>query len=106
MSIAHSTYSSCYASHTNNNIALSLAKQIINIGTDNRETRLSELKKHLLERNPSPEIIDYTFIECFQPKVDKSKYLEKIMFTRTFNPNHVINLNKLTHSLENIKSNE
>ena len=25
---------------------------------------------------------------------------------RTFNPNHVINLNKLTHSLENIRSNE
>ena len=106
MSIAHSTYSSCYASHTKNNIALSLAKQIINIGTDNRETRLSELKKHLLERNPSPEIIDYTFIECFQPKVDKSKYLEKIMFTRTFNPNHVINLNNFTDSLENIRSNE
>ena len=100
------TYSSCYPSQTRNNIALSLAKRIINIGTDNRETRLSELKKHLLERNPSPEIIDYTFIECFQPKLDKSKYLEKIMFTRTFNPNHVINLNKLTHSLENIKSNE
>ena len=52
------TYSSCHASHTKNNIALSLAKRIINIVTDNRETRLSELKKHLLERNPSPEIID------------------------------------------------
>ena len=80
--------------------------RIINIVTDNRETRLSELKKHILERNPSPEIIDYAFIECFQAKLDKSKDLEKIMFTRTFNPNHVINLNKLTHSLENIKCNE
>ena len=100
------TYSSCHTSHTKNNIALSLAKQIINIGTDNRETRLSELKKHLLERNHPPEIIDYAFIKYFQPKLDKNKDLEKIMFTRTFNPNHVINLNKLTHSLENIKSNE
>ena len=100
------TYSSCHPSHTKNNIALSLAKQIINIGTDNRETRLSELKKHLLERNHPPEIIDYAFIKYFQPKLDKNKDLEKIMFTRTFNPNHVINLNKLTHSLENIKSNE
>ena len=80
--------------------------RIINIVTDNRETRLSELKKHLIERNHPPEIIDYTFTKCFQPKLNKSKDLEKIIFTRTFNPNHVINLNKLTHSLENIKCNE
>ena len=45
------TYSSCHPSHTKNNIALSLAKRIINIVTDNRETRLSELKRHLIERN-------------------------------------------------------
>ena len=45
-------------------------------------------------------------MKYFQPKLDKNKDLEKIMFTRTFNPNHVINLNKLTHSLENIKCNE
>ena len=45
------TYSSCHSSHTKNNIALSLAKRIINIVTDNREKRLSKLKKHLIERN-------------------------------------------------------
>ena len=99
-------YSSCYPSHTRNNIALSLTKRIVNIVTDNRETRLSELKKHILERNHPHEIIDYAFMKYFQPKLDKNKDLEKIMFTRTFNPNHVINLNKLTHSLVNIKCNE
>ena len=100
------TYSSCHPSHTKNNIALSLAKRIISIVTDNREKRLSELKKHLIERNYPPETIDYTFTKCFQPKLDKNKDLEKIIFTRTFNPNHVINLNKFTRSLENIRSNE
>ena len=55
------TYSSCHPSHTKNNIALSLAKQIINIVTDDRVKRLSELKKHLLERNHAPEIINHTF---------------------------------------------
>ena len=100
------TYSSCYPSHTKNSIALSLAKRIINIVTDNREKRLSELKKHLIERNHPPETINYTFTKCFQPKLDKNKDLEKIIFTRTFNPNHVINLNKFTCSLENIRSNE
>ena len=99
-------YSSRYPSHTRNNIALSLTKRIVNIVTDNRETRLSELKKHILERNHPHEIIDYAFMKYFQPKLDKNKDLEKIMFTRTFNPNHVINLNNFTHSLENIRSNE
>ena len=100
------TYRSCHPSHTKNNIALSLAKLIINIVTDNREKRLSELKKHLIERNHPPETIDYTFTKCFQPNLDKNKDLEKIIFTRTFNPYHVINLNKFTRSLENIRSNE
>ena len=70
------------------------------------EKRLSELKKYLIERNHPPEIIDYTFAKCFQPKLDKTKDLEKIVFTRTFNPSHVINLNKFTRSVENIRSNE
>ena len=90
----------------NNMLSLSLAKRIINIVTNNRETRLSELKKHLIERNHPPEIIDYAFTKCFPPKLDKNWDLEKIVFARIFNPNHVIKLNKLTGSLEDIRSNE
>ena len=89
-----------------NNIALSLARRIINIVTDNRETRWSELKKHLIERNHPPEIINYTLTKCFQPKLDKKKDSKQIIFTGSFNPNHVINLNKLTRSLKNIRNNE
>ena len=63
-------------------------------------------KDTLLKKNHPPEIIDYTFTKCLQAKLDKNKDLEKVIFTRIFNPNHVINLNKLTHSLENIRSNE
>ena len=70
------TYSSCHPSHTKNNIALSLAKRFTNNVTDNREKRLSNLKKHLIERNHPPEIIDYTFSKCLQPKLDKNKDLE------------------------------
>ena len=50
--------------------------------------------------------MNYTFTKCFQPKLDKNKDLEKIIFTRTFYPNHVINSNKLTRSLGNIRNNE
>ena len=39
-------------------------------------------------------------------KIKQKQSLEKIIFTRTFNPSHVINSNKLTRSLENIRSNE
>ena len=99
------SYSSCDPSHTKNNIALSLSKRIINIITDNKEKRLSELKKHLNERNYPSEVINYTFNKCFQPKLCKSKDLENIS-TGTFNPNHVINLNGLIRSLENKRSNE
>ena len=53
-------------------------------------------KKHLIERNHPREIIYYTLTKCFQPKLYKNKDLEKLIFTRTFNPNHVINLNKVT----------
>ena len=42
------------------------------------------------------------FTKCFQSKLDKNKDSEKIIFTMTFNLNLVINLNKLTHDLENI----
>ena len=67
------TYSSYHPNHTKNNIALSLAKRIINIVTDNRETRLGELKKHLIERNHPPEKMNYMFTKCFQPKLTKTR---------------------------------
>ena len=52
--------------------------------TDNREKRLSELKKHIIEKNHLPEVIDYTFTKRFQPQLDKNKNLEKIIFTMPF----------------------
>ena len=70
------TNSSCHSSHAKNNIASSSTKRIINIVTDNREKRLNELKKHLIERTHLPEIIDYIFTKCFQPKLEESKDLE------------------------------
>ena len=85
-SFIYLTYSSCHSSHTNNNIGPSLGKRIINIATNNRKARLGELKKHLIERNHLPEIIDYTSTKCFQLKLDKTKDLEKIIFTRAFLP--------------------
>ena len=58
ISFSYPTYSSCHLSHPKNNVALSLAKQIINIITDNIKKRLSELKSNLIE-NHAPGIIYY-----------------------------------------------
>ena len=48
-------YSSRHPSPIKNNIALSLAKPILNIVTDSRVKRLIELKKYLIERNHPPK---------------------------------------------------
>ena len=68
---------SCHSSHNKNNIALSLGERIINIVTNNKENRSSELKKHLTERNYPPEKINYPFTKCFQPKLEKKENLKK-----------------------------
>ena len=43
-------FKSCHPSHTKNNIALSLARRILQIVTDNTNNRLQELEGHLLKR--------------------------------------------------------
>ena len=44
-------YRTCHPPHTENNIALSLARLIVRIVTDNTNNRLRELKCHLLKKN-------------------------------------------------------
>ena len=51
-----------------NNIALSLARRIVRIVTDNTNNRLQELKGHLLKRKHPEKIIDYSFTKLFQPR--------------------------------------
>ena len=46
-SFRYLTYSTCHPSQTKNDIAFSLAKRIKSIVTDNREKRLSTLKKEI-----------------------------------------------------------
>ena len=41
-SFNYSTYTSCHPPHTKNNISLSLAKRIVSIVNNNRESRLRE----------------------------------------------------------------
>ena len=49
-SFSYLHYKSCHPPHMKNNIALSLARRIVRIVTDNTNNCLEELKGHLLKR--------------------------------------------------------
>ena len=80
-----------------------LAKRIVGIVSNNKEDRLNKLKEHLLDRKHPQHIIDYSFTKIFQPKF-QTENSDNIMFIRTYNPNHNINLKKFYRCLERIKN--
>ena len=83
-------YTSAHPQHTKDNIALSLAKRIVRIVSDNREKCLDALKHHLVAREHPIHKINYAFSKVFQPKRNPdSKNI--IVFTSTFNPKHRYN---------------
>ena len=65
-------YKSCHPPHTKNSIALSLARRIVQIITDNTNNRLQELKGHLLKRKHTEKIIDSHFTNFFQPRIHEN----------------------------------
>ena len=87
-------YKSCHPPHMKNNIALSLARRIVRIVTDNTNNRLQELKGHLLKRKQPEKIIDYSFTKLFQPRKHENNDKNVITFTRTYNPNRQFSFNK------------
>ena len=89
-----------------NNIALSLARCIVRIVTDNINNRLQELKGHLLKRKHPEEIIDYSFTKLFQSRKHKNNDKNVITFTRAYNPNHQFSFNKFKNSIKNTTNTE
>lgn len=79
-------YGSCHPCHTRDNIALSLAKRIVRIVSDNREEALDDLKQHLVRQDHPTEKINYAFSRSFSPVVAKPKSI--IVFISTHNPTH------------------
>ena len=102
-SFSYLHYKSCHPPHTKNNIALSLARRIVRIVTDNTNNRLQELKGHLLKRKHPEKIIDYSFTKLFQPRKHENNDKNVITFTRTYNPNHQFSFNKFKIALKTLK---
>ena len=92
--------------HTKHNIALSLARCIVPIVTDNTNNQLQKLKGHLLKRKNPEKIIDYCFTKLFQPRKHENNEKNVITFTRTYNPNHQFSFNKFKNCIKNTTNRE
>ena len=96
-------YDSCHPTHTKDNIAISLAKRIIRITSDiiDRETKLDDLKNHLMERGHPASTIDFAFTKLFTPQL-KPEEKDLIIFKSTFNPRQVYRRAKITKCLDRL----
>ena len=86
------SYSSCHPRHTRDNIALSLAKRIVQIVSKDRDSRLEQLKKNLISRDHPPDTINFTFTKIMQPKKE-AQPTDVIVCTTTHNPSHFFDKN-------------
>lgn len=97
-------YQSCHPSHTRDNIALSLAKrivQVVSVSAD-RDRRLDELKCNLESRGHPSKTINFAFSKIMQPKREKSE--NPIVFTSTYNPGHEFNRKTIVNICQDIHS--
>ena len=92
-----------YPPHTKINIALSLARCIVRVVTDNTNNWSSG---HLLKRKHPEKIIDYSFTKLFQPRKHGHNHKNVITFTRTYNPNHHFSFNKFKNRNKNTRNRE
>ena len=99
-------YKSCHPPHTKINIALSLARRILQIVTYNKDNRLQELKDHLSDRKYPEKIIDYSFTKLFQARKYENKDKNVITFTRTYSPNHQFSFSKSKNCIKSTTNRE
>ena len=91
-------YHSSHPRHTVNNIALSLAKRIVRIVSQNRDRRLDELKQRLWNRDHPKEVVETSLMKLFQPENNRSD--EQITFVHTYNPGHRFERRTVRESLK------
>ena len=80
-------YTSAHPLHTRNNIALSLAKRIVKIVSDNRDEALDALKNYLIARDHPEHSINDAFSRVFQPRRHAPDG-EILVFISTYNQKH------------------
>ena len=96
-------YKSSHPKHTRDNIALSLAKRIIRIVSDDRQHRLSELKRNLILRDHPERSINHAFSRVMEPR-QHSPAGDLIVFTSTFDPNVQYNRRVISNIFDDLRS--
>ena len=96
------THTSCHPSHTKDNIALSLAKRIIRISTQDPRVRLEELKHNLMLRGHPEHKIMQAFSKVYSPQ-HKDKSGDNIVFTHTHNPSQSFVRRRIADTVKNVK---
>ena len=94
-------YDSCHPSHTKNHIALSLAKRIIRITSEQRDSKLDQLKNHLEKRGHPTKTINSAYLKVFSPH-DKKDNERMIVFQTTYNPSVIFQKKKIRNCLEHL----
>lgn len=94
-------FNSCHPRHTRENLAGALSRRIIQIVSENRDNRLSELSNHLKIRGYPSSVINDSFSKVMSPQREPRQGVP-ITFIHTFNPNHVIDLREFREALRNV----
>ena len=102
-SFSYIHYKSCHPPQTENNIALSLARRIARIVTDNKDNQLQELKGHFLKRKHPEKIIHFSFTKLLQPRKHENNNKNVINFTRTCNANHQLSFKKIKNCIKTLQ---
>ena len=95
-------YHSCHPKHTRDNIALSLAKRIVRIVSLDIDSRLEELKGHLLLCSHPEKNINYAFSKLFNTN-EAPEGEHPIVFTSTHNPSHSYDSRIIKNILQGIR---
>ena len=96
-------YRSCHPKHTRDNIALSLAKRIVRIVSENRQQQLADLEHHLLLRGHPKSSILNSFNRVMSPAPHKPPE-NVIVFTSTFDPCLRFNKRVISTILDDVRS--
>ena len=104
-SFTYLKYDSCHPLHTRKNLATSLARRIVQIVSENREGRLTELTEHLQARGHPLNTIQDALWKLMSPAPEPPTG-EPITFVRTYNPQLVLDHNLIRNCFQNSRSKE
>lgn len=104
-SFGYLDYGSCHPQHIKDNIAVSLAKRIIRITSENRDEALDALQKRLESRGHPTKVINFAFTKVFTP-IKPKDIEESFIFISTYSPSILFDKRKVKRCLDELHGEE